>query len=94
MKNSLFSCGGHVCLICVFEFPVGLWQLATSITVISITRRPRSIGSVMWIPLGLYTRSFCVAMNFDTFLKCWKREKRDYLSTYPGMMLKWNLILH
>lgn len=34
---------------------------------ISITRRPRNTGSVMFKPLGLYTSSFCIAMYADTF---------------------------
>lgn len=34
---------------------------------ISITRSPRYTGSVICSPFGLYTRSFCIAMYFDTF---------------------------
>lgn len=42
---------------------------------ISMTRSPRSTGSVMFKPLGLYTSSFCIAMYADTFRRHWNEWK-------------------
>lgn len=39
---------------------------------ISMTLKPRKLGSVTTSPRGWYTVSFCSATNFDTFLKHWK----------------------
>lgn len=42
---------------------------------ISITLKPRILGSVTISPRGWYTRSFCSATNFDTFRRhCNKTE--------------------
>lgn len=56
MKNSSVECesGSHV-------------RPGRSRIEISITRSPRYTGSVICSPFGLYTRSFCIAMYFDTF---------------------------
>lgn len=44
-----------------------LWGRST--TDISITLKPRFIGSTICKPTGLYTRSFCSAINLEILCK-------------------------